>query len=223
MLGHQPPRRLVAPNPAEMRRHPHRPADIGAIVAGHDPACHCGRAAARRSAGRAVVVVRVERAAIDGVHALPVGQVNGHIGLADDDRACRLQPPHKQGIARRDFVAIGAVPPSCRKPRHIEAFLDRHRHAEQRLVEPARRGIHRLGGFACTGKIGHGNRIDFGVVLARAGDRGIDRFDHAELARPDRQRGGERAGFGGQLRIGHAAPLGLSGRGCNGSAWQATA
>jgi hypothetical protein len=47
VLGDEAPGRLVPPHPAEMRGHPYRTADVGAIIARDHPARHSGRAAAR--------------------------------------------------------------------------------------------------------------------------------------------------------------------------------
>jgi hypothetical protein len=148
--------------------------------------------------------VRVAGAAIDRVDALPVGQVDRHIGLADDDRARRLQPLHQQRILQGDLVLEARMAPGGREPGDIEALLDGHRHAEQRLVKPPGRGVHRLGCGIGGLEIRHREGIDGAIAFLDPSDRRVDRLRHAELARADCQRGGEGTRLVGELRIGHA-------------------
>lgn len=212
MLGDEAPGRLVSPDAAEMRGHPHRSADVGAVVAGHHAARYGRRAPARRAAGGTVRVVGVGGAAIDRVEALPVGEVDRDVGLADDHRAGRLQPLDEKRVGRGDLVLEARVPPGGGEPGDIEALLDRHRHAEQRLVRARTGGVERLGLLVGALEIGDCERVDCGVEVLDPLDRRIDRLDDAHPPRADRGSGRERAGLAGQLRIGHVNSLPLAAR-----------
>jgi hypothetical protein len=146
----------------------------------------------------------VAAAAIDRVEALPVGEVHRHVGLADDDRARCLQPPHQLGIVRGDGVLEARMAEGGGKPFDVEAFLDRHRHAEQRLIGSGTRLVHRLCGFVGPFEIGHGERVDIRIELLYPHDRSVDCLGHAAPPVTDFSSRGESAGFVGQLRIGHA-------------------
>src|SRR5689334_2750599 len=66
-----------------MGRRAQRAADVGTEFQRHKPGRERRRAAARRAAGGARKIPRIVGRAIDLVKALPVGQMDRHIGLAD--------------------------------------------------------------------------------------------------------------------------------------------
>lgn len=193
---------LVAPDAVEMRGVADRGADVAAAFAGHHPTRHRGRAAARGAAGDARVVVRVVGAAVKRVVALEVGEVGRDIGLAQDHRARGLEPLDHHAVARGDVVLELDMAPGGRQSGDVEAFLDRHRYAEQRLVAP--RHGHRPRGFARAVEVGDHHGVDVGIELLDLGDGALDRLQWGTLAAPHRRRGGDRAGPVGQLWICHA-------------------
>lgn len=134
-------------------------------------------------------------AAIYRVEALPIGQVDRDVGLADDDRAGRLQPPHQKRIARGGPAFELGVPPGGGQACNVEAFLDRHGHAEQRLIKPPRGLVHCLGDFAGAIEIGDGKSVEVGIQLTGPGDGRINCLRHADLAGADGERCGKCAGF----------------------------
>ena len=158
--------------------------------------------------------MRIARATIDRVETLPVGEIDRHIGLADDHRAGLFQAPHQYGILGGDVIAIFGMAEGGWQAGDIEAFLDRHRHAEQRLIAPSVLGrsgrIKRAGSGIGRFEIGDRQRVDAGIKVLEPHDRRIHRLGDAQPPLADRRRRGERAGFLGQLRISHAMLLSLA-------------
>jgi hypothetical protein len=70
--------------------------------------------------------------AVDRVEALPVGEPDRHVGLAEDDCACALQALDRERGFFRDVVDVLREAESGRQSRHVEGFLHRHRDAVQR-------------------------------------------------------------------------------------------
>ena len=204
VFRHQAPARLVPPYAAEMRRDPHRPADVRAELARH----HAGGDGGSRPSGgttrAACRIVRIAGAAIDRVEALPVGEIDWHVGLAEQDRTCRLELADDPGIARGQLVAIGFMPPTGRQPGNVETLLDRHRYAVERLVVAWTALGQRPGGITRAVEIAHHDRIDAGVEVLDPGECGFDSFDRRQHSAADLRRQRNRAGLAGQLRKSHA-------------------
>jgi hypothetical protein len=143
------------------------------------------------------VIVRIVGPAIDRIVRLPVGEVGRDIGLAEDDRAGALELADHPGVARGDRVGIFAVTPGSRQAADIEAFLDRHRHAEQRLVLGQPPGGHGLGLFLRAVEVGHHHRVDMRVEMFDPRNRRFDRLEWRHLSMADRARNLDRTGFRG--------------------------
>ena len=191
-----------------MRGDADRPADIAAHldrdIAGGEAGGRPARTAARRARG----VERVVRPAVDRVDRLPVAEPLGQVGLAEDDRARRLQPAHHLGIARRNVAGVLREAPVRRQPLDVEGFLHRHRHAKQRhRVGGHRARVDRVGGGARAVEVADDDGVDRAVARLDPRDRRFGFGACAGLARPDRGGGGERGPHG------RAAITGCAGQG----------
>ena len=75
--------------------------------------------------------------AVDGVVALPVGQEQRHVGLAEQGDASASEPLDRERVLGRDVVLVGGHAPGRRRAGDVERLLDRHRHAVQRAPDLA--------------------------------------------------------------------------------------
>ena len=120
---------------------------------GPKPGGERGRRAARRAPGSAPKIVMIVGDPVDGVKGPPVVEPDGHIGLAEDDRAG--EPWRGLTIsASSDRPKMRALPKSpmwSEGASEIEAFLDCHGHAEQRAALAARKPRIGLGGLSVAG------------------------------------------------------------------------
>ena len=69
--------------------------------------------------------------AVDGVVALPVGEIDGDVGLAEDDRSGRLQAPNGDGGDGDLLVLQFRVASGGGEALDVEAFLDGGGNAEK--------------------------------------------------------------------------------------------
>ena len=136
-LGHDAPGGLVAVDAAVGGRVADAAADVAAVFQRAQAGSDHGRAAARRAAGPARQVPGVVGGAVDRVVALEVGQVQRHVALAEDHRACRLEPVDHQRVRRGGVVLARQVAPGGGLADQVEGFLHRHRQAVQRAPELA--------------------------------------------------------------------------------------
>ena len=176
-------------DPAVVGRVADRGADVAAGLQRRQPGGQRRGRPARRAAGRARQVPGVVGGAVDGVEALPVGQQEGHVGLAVDDGARAQQTLDRQGICRRDVVAEFGHAPGGRHAGHVVGFLDRHGQAVQRPPDLAARE-RRVGlpgppprGF----EVGRDDGVEGGVVALAAPQVEFQQLDAAHLAPPDRR------------------------------------
>ena len=164
-----------------MRRRAQRAADIRPELQRHEAGGKRRRGAARRPAGAAAEIPGVVGGAEDVVVALPVGQVQRHVGFAEDHGAGILQALHGKGVSGGVPAPELPIAPAGRQADDIELLLDRHRQAEQRPALALRQGgVGGRGGFARPLEIAHDDGVDLRVDPLDAGNRGID-----ELARRD--------------------------------------
>ena len=158
---------------AEMRRRPQRAADVRAELQRHEASGERRRRTARRAARGAAEIPRIVGGAVDLVVALPIAEIDRHIGLAEDDRAGRLQPLHRERIGVRPPILEFRMPPGGRQAGDVELLLDGHRQPEQRAPLAARkRGVGGIGGSARPVEIAHDDRVDLWIERLDAGDRG---------------------------------------------------
>src|SRR3546814_16672054 len=80
---------------------------------------------------------------------------------------------------------------SDRQPGYVEAFLDRHRYAEQRLVRSGRRAVHRPGGFERAFEVADHHRIDMRIETLDPRDGILHRFARAQFPRSEERRVGK--------------------------------
>ncbi len=131
-----------------------------------------------RAARCAAEIPGVVARAIDRIVALPVGEHQRHIRLAEHDRAGRLEPSNRDSIvphwdALRPRNAQGGG-----KTGDVGALLDGHRHAQQRsaIAAPQRPvGFGRRGARAL--EVAHHHCIELAVVRLDARNRAIEQFN----------------------------------------------
>ena len=180
--GGEPECRLVGADPAKMRRHAQRAADVGA----ERQRPETGRERRGRSAGRAArrsrLVPGIVRRPVDIVIALPVAVDEGHIGLAENDRTSALEARHCERVFLRHIVFEHGHAPCRRQAGYIIGLFDRDRHAKQRLVLAACQGrIRRFRSLARTRKITNDDGIEFAVESLDPGDELIGQFERRNL------------------------------------------
>src|SRR5438477_408276 len=144
---HDAPRRLVAVDAAEVRRVADGRADVAARLQRGEPGRERRRRAAGRPARRARDVPGIVRRAVDRVEALPVGEEERHVGLAEEHGAGAEQAIDNDRVPRRDVGLVGRHAPRRRQARDVVRLLDRHGHAVQRPPggTPGQRAIGRAG------------------------------------------------------------------------------
>ena len=120
--------------------------------------------------------MRIARTPVNRVARLPIRQIGRHVGLADEDRTCALEPLDDERIALGDVVGEPFVAPAGGQAGDIETFLDRHRHAEQRPIVARRLPVERLGSGARTFEIAHDDRVDLHVAILDPRDCGFHRL-----------------------------------------------
>ena len=161
--------RLVRIDAAMKRRHAQRAADVGAERERTVARRQRRRRSAGGAAGRAAEVVGIVGGAVDVVVALPVGERDRHVGLAEDDAARVLHPRDRQRVFRRPEILLRRKAPGGRQPRDVVGFLHRHRQAEQRPCLAARqRRIGGARGIQAAVEIANADRVDFRIVALDA-------------------------------------------------------
>ena len=209
MPGHRQhaPGGLVAPHAAVVRRVADGRADVAAQFQPGEAGRQCRCRAAGRSARRAAGVPGVAGGAVHRVEALPVGQRDRHVGLAEQHRAGGLQALHQQRVASGDVAGVGRVAVGGGQPGHVEALLHRDRQAVQRAPAlAARQG--RIGGAGTVaGAVGiqHHHRVDRAAQAADAAQVVVQQFQCGQLA-PAQAAGQFMGGQKGQ--IGHRGSRG---------------
>ncbi len=110
----------------------HRAAAVGAGRDRHDAARDRGRSAARRAAGRALEIPRIAgRAEQQILGECGVAEL-GRVGLADHDRAGRLQPRDLDRIGRGDVVLERLRPVAVDEADRVLEVLDAERQPGKR-------------------------------------------------------------------------------------------
>ncbi len=179
----------MTPDAAETGRNADRTADVGAELDRHHAGGHRRRRAAGGAAGRAQRVGRVVGAAIDRIVALPVGEERRHVGLAENHRPGRLQPPNHHGVLVGRPALESLHAPGGRQAGDVERLLDGHRHAEQRRALAARQpGVGLRGGGERPVEVAHHHGVDRRVHRLDPLDRRPRQIGGAHLARRKRRR-----------------------------------
>ncbi len=191
--GYQDEARLVGVDAAVVRGHAQRAADIGAELERHVARGERRRRSSRRAARRPSQVPGVVGPPVDVVVALPIGERERNVGLAEDDGAGGLQ------ARNRESILLGPEVLGCRKaPRGGQAgdvigFLDGHRHAQQRTALALRqRRVGRLGSSPRPVEVPHHDRVDRLVARLDPRNGSLQQFDGRHLAcsqKPDQLRG----------------------------------
>ncbi|MFN7977256.1 MAG: hypothetical protein U0P30_03915 [Vicinamibacterales bacterium] len=132
VLRHESRRGPQSHHPAERGRDAQRSAKIGAVGQRRHAGGERNRAAARGSAAREALVVRVARAPEHRVPGVGAGRELGHVGLADHDGAGGAQAAHDLGVGVGHVVRVDGRAPRGAQPRHRRDVLDAHGHAGQR-------------------------------------------------------------------------------------------
>ena len=163
---------------AMKRRHAQGAADIGAERQRSIARGERRRRSAGGAARRAAEIEGVVGGAVDLVIALPVGEPERDVGLAEDDAAGVLDPRDRQRVFRRRKILLRRNAPGRRQSRDIVGFLERHGQAEQRLLHAARQfGVGGAGGRKAALEIANTDRIDLRVVPLDPADRVLGQFD----------------------------------------------
>ncbi len=127
------------------------------------------------------------------------------MGLADDHRAGRAQPPHDLGVLARGVAeCVGAARGDL--ARDVRVVLDRDRHAEQRarvaaaaapvgLVGLGQRALGEDDAEGVERRVEAGDPLEVGLGQLARGD--VARGDHLGLAREAGERGVGGHGHGG--------------------------
>jgi len=185
--------RLVAVDAAIMRGVADGGADVAAEFETRQPRRERRRAAARRAARRALDVPGIVGGSVDRIEGLPVGKPDGHVGLAEHDRAGLLQPRDGQRVVLRDIVAMRRQAPRARRSHDVEGFLHRHRHAMQRAERLAlrRQFVAPRGFLARFLGAPDDYRVDSRIVALDAREKEVEEFNGADLLLPHQR--GERA------------------------------
>jgi hypothetical protein len=180
-------RGFVAVDAAIVRRHAQRAADIGAERQRAEAGSQRRRGAAGRTARRAGEIPRIVGGAVNVVEALPVGEHQRHIGLAENDSAGALEPGDRECVLLRHKALGRHYAPGRRQAGDVERFLDGDRYAKQRTVlTAAERGVGSLGGLAGAVEVAHHDGVDFLIERLDAGDDVIGELDRGNFSRLER-------------------------------------
>ena len=106
-----------------MGRHAKRAADVGPERQRPEAGGERSRGAARRASGGALRIIRVVGDPVDGVVALPVVEPDGHVGLAEDDRAGRLDAADDQRILGGPYSRASGKPQVVGAPVRLKLSL----------------------------------------------------------------------------------------------------
>ena len=159
----------------------------------------CGRARrrsrpARGAARRAAEIPGIVGRAVDIVVALPVGEVQRHVGLAEQGDAGIHHALCDQRILCRDRVLEGGIAPGGGEARDVEGFLDGHRHTVQRapIFATIKRSISGIGTVTCSALVTPDNGIDGAIKLCRPAQKHFQQVARRNLPslKPGRQHGG---------------------------------
>ena len=166
-----------------MRRVANRSADIRAGFQRAEARGQRRRRAPGRTAGRPIGTPRVARGPIDFVEALEVGQVQGHIGLAQEDSTRGLETRNAFGILRRDIVLELGYPPGRGQVGHVVGLLDRHGHAVEGAQRPplGKRLVRTICLRPGAVEVAHHHRIDLSIKTLDAFDIEIGQLAGADL------------------------------------------
>ena len=153
-----------------MGRIAERAADIPAEFQPREPCRQGGGGTAGRAARYAGQIPGVIGGPVDGIEALPVGQHQGDVGLAEDNSASGLQPLHGHRVTLRIVVLIRRIPPRRRRADPVKILFNRHGHAMQWSPDfPACEcGIRRIGALAGLLVLSENNGIKPGIVVLHA-------------------------------------------------------
>ena len=132
--------------------------------------------------------------AVDLVVALPVGEVQRHVGLAEQGDAGIDHALRHQRVLLGDVVLEGGIAPGRGQARDVERLLDGHRHAVQRpqLLPRLDRLVGRPGPLARALDVGGDDGVELGIVGFDPLEIEVQKFEAADLLLPDR--GGELLG-----------------------------
>ena len=182
VIRQQPIGRLVAEYAAEMRRHADRPADIAAdLEPGQSGGKRRGRSAGR-SARRVGGVPRVGGGAVNRIIALPVGQIDRNVGLAEDHRPGGFQPADRDR-RYRDRVGLHLhMATGGRQSLDVEALFHRGRNAEQRRCLVCLR-IEASRPRSGPVEVADDDGVDRRIMLFRASDIMVEQFQCADFTR----------------------------------------
>ena len=122
-------RGLMTVHTAEMCRNADRPTEIGAERQAAKAGGQRRGAASGGSTRCSRDVPRIVRSSVDRVVALPVTEHDRHVGLADDDGACRFETLDGNRRAGALHVLERRQAPGVRRALIGECLLDRDRHA----------------------------------------------------------------------------------------------
>ena len=206
---HQREGRLVCIDATMERGHAQRTADVGAQR--ERPVT--GRERRRRSAGgaarRAAEIERIVGDAVDLVIALPVGESDRHVGLAEDHAAGGFDAGNRQRVLRRREILLRRKAPGRGQPRDVVGFLHREGNAEQRPCLATReRCVGGASGIEAALEIANANRVDLGVVTLDAANRILRQLHGRDL--PCRKRFGQfDGGLEAPLRLGQGVSPGV--------------
>ncbi len=200
---------MCAQNSAKMGWDAQRAPNIGAERQRSETGGERRGRSARGASGRAPPVPGIVRRPVNGVVALPVAEAEGHIGLAENDGAGRLEAGHGERVFLGHEVLESRHAPGRRQSGDVVGFLDRDGHAEQRHALAARQRLVRFPRrLAGAGEIPHRHGVQVVVERLDPGDEPIGQFECGNL--PLLQRFGELARRAiGPLRsgVGHERPL----------------
>ena len=184
---HDAPGRLVTEDAAVVRGVADGGADIAARLEAGEACGQGGRGAAGGATRRAAQVPGIVRRAVDGVVALIVGEVDGDIGLAEEDHARAEEAIHGEGIARRDMVLELGHAPGRRHTDHVIGFLDGHGHAVERSPGLLARQspVGRARPLAGPLEIGRDDGVERRIVLLDASEIELEELCAADLLATD--------------------------------------
>ena len=206
------PGRLVAEDPAVVRRVADRGADIRAGVQPCQPRGERRPRSAGGAAGRAGQVPRIVAGAVDRVEALPVRQHERDIRLAEDHSAGAAVLLDHGRVRVCDVVAVFRNAPGRGRTRQVVAFLHGYRQAVQGAgVLPCRAASVRSIGFRprAVGVLPD-DCVDRRIVPLDAVKKVIEQFPRAYLPRIE-----QRYQLGGRFVVDfghHALPVCYSAR-----------
>ncbi len=185
LVRNDPASRADAGDPAEVARDANR----STVVRADAERAHAGGdrrgLAARGSARRAPVHVRVVSRAVDEVVRVVVDRELGDVGLAEQDRAGATQVADHDGVLCRDVALQQLRPIGAGHPSDLDGLLGRERHTMQRadVLVP---GDERLfGGASFLERLlesRENQRVDLAVDLFGASYVRLDQLDGAHFS-----------------------------------------